>query len=177
MKRIFAFGLVLAMILSMSVTAFAAEGSGTGKKPGESQNIDVTAKTESNISAATVYSVDIEWESMTFTYVESGSKVWNPNTHAYSTSTESKWDRTESKITVTNHSNASVKVAVEYTPIEGNGVSGTISNGSATLNAGVENKPKEADKLEARLTISGTPNESVTDKGIKVGSVKVTISN
>lgn len=177
MKRIFAFGIVLAMILSMSVTAFAAEGSGTGKRPGESQDIDVTAKTTSSTSIATVYSVDIEWESMTFTYVESGSKVWNPNTHVYSTSTTSGWDRTESKITVTNHSNASVKVAVEYTPIEGNGVGGTISNGSATLNAGVENKPKEADKLEAKLTISGTPNESVTDTGIKVGLVKVTISN
>lgn len=177
MKRIYAFCLVFAMILSMNVTAFAAEGSDTGNKPGESQNIDVTAKVESSTSSGAVYSVDIEWESMTFTYVESVSKVWNPQTHAYTESTTSGWDKTESKITVTNHSNVSVNVTVEYTPVSGNGVSGTITNGSATLDAGEENKPNDADELVATLTISGTPNDNVTDQGIKVGSVKVTISD
>ena len=31
----------------------------------------------------TVYSVDLTWEDMTFTYNESGARTWDPDTHTY----------------------------------------------------------------------------------------------
>ena len=178
MKKIFAAMIALAMVLSLSVAAFAAEGSNTGNKPGESQSIDVTAKTETSSSTETVYSVDITWESMTFTYVESETKVWDSATHTYSTTTTSGWDKTEAKITVTNHSNAAVTATVTYAASdESSGITGTITNGTDTLDAGVENKPNEADSMVATLTISGTPTDSVDADGVVVGQITITIGN
>ena len=175
MKKLFASIIASAMVLSMSVTAFAAEGSATGQGAGD-KTIDVTAKYDKSTSTEKVYNVDIEWDSMTFTYTEGGTKVWNPATHTYTTSTSSGWDKTEADITVTNHSNAAVTVSVEYAPVDGTGVSGAITNGSATLAAGVEGKPDEADKLTATLTISGTPNSTVTEDGVKIGTITIKIS-
>lgn len=175
MKKLFATIIALAMVLSMSVTAFAAEGSVTGQGAGD-KTIDVTAKYDKSTSTETVYNVDIKWDSMTFTYTESGTKVWNPATHTYTTSKTSGWDKTEANVTVTNHSNASVDVSVEYAPVAGTGVSGAVTNGSATLAAGVEGKPDEADSMTATLTISGTPNSTVTEDGVKIGTITIKIS-
>lgn len=174
MKKIFATIIALAMVLAMSVTAFAAED--TGNKPGDSQDIDVTAKTESSTTTPTVYSVDISWDSMTFTYSESGTKTWNPENHTFTTSTSGGWDKTTANVTVTNHSNATVDVAVTYSAVDGTGVTGTITNGTKTLAAGVENAYDAADKLVATLTISGEPTATVTSEGVKVGSITVKIS-
>ena len=175
MKKIFAAIIALTMVFSLSVAAFAVEGADTGYKPGEDQSIDVTAKTETSSSTETVYSVDITWESMTFTYVESGTKVWDPGTHTYSTTTTGRWDKTEAKVTVTNHSNAEVTATVSYTAVEGTGITGSVANGTKTLAAGVENDYENADSLVATLTISGTPSSTVTEDGIVVGSITVTI--
>lgn len=176
MKKIVSCLLCLVLAMSMSVTAFAAEGSVTKEETG-SQNIDVTAKYTVSSGSDTTYSVDIQWESMTFTYTESSTKTWNPSPHTYSTTTGTgAWDKTEAKITVTNHSNASVTAAVTYTPVDGTGVTGTIENGSKTLAAGVVNKPEEADALVATLKISGKPTGTVTAEGVKVGTVTVTIT-
>lgn len=173
MKKIFATIIALAMVLSVGVTAFAAE---TGKQPGNSQNIDVTAKTVSTGTTPVVYSMDIAWDSMTFTYAESGTKIWNPTTHTFSTNTTGGWDKTTANITVTNHSNAAVNAAVTYSAVSGTGISGEITNGTKTLAAGVENAYDAADKLVATLTISGTPNNTITSEGVKIGAITVKIS-
>ena len=81
----------------------------------------------------------------------------------------------EKRITVTNHSNVEVEVNVAYTPIENTGVVGTLTDASAVLNAGVEGDYEGASSATATLTISGTPKNSVTAEGIKVGTLKVTL--
>ena len=175
MKKLIAAILSLVLVLSMSATAFATEGAANGNEAGDSQSIDVTAKTENAITTETHYSVDITWESMTFTYTEEGTKTWDPATHTYTTNSQGGWDKTEAKVTVTNHSNVEVNVTLEYTPVAGTGITGTLTNTTKTIAAGVEGKPNEADSLVATLTISGTPADSVTDAGIKIGSITVTI--
>lgn len=174
MKKFLSFLLAMVMAMSMSVTAFAEGGSSTRQDAGN-QSIDVTAKYNQSSGTQITYSVEITWESMTFTYTESGTKIWNPETHTYTTSTTGGWDKTEADITVVNHSNAPVTATVSYAPIDGNGVTGTIENGSKLLAAGTENDPDNADKLVATLKISGTPNSTVSAAGVKVGTITVTI--
>lgn len=173
MKKVLVGLMALVMALSMSVTAFAdnsATGMGTGSK-----TIDVTA-TYKPATTETVYNVDIKWDAMSFTYTESGSKTWNANTHTYSDSNVSgAWDKTEAKITVTNHSDVPVNVAITYASATDSGIKGTITNGTATLRAGTVGKPENADKLTAVFKISGTPNDTVTT-ATKIGTITIKLS-
>lgn len=176
-KKILTGLLTLAMLMTTGITTFAADGSsmtdeGTGEK-----TIDVTASYQpAGSESDPVYSVDIIWENMNFEYTDSGEKVWNPDTHTYSTATEGKWDKTQADITVTNHSNVAVDIAIAYASTANTGITGTITNGTATLRAGELEKPDEADSMTATLTISGKPNSSVTKDGIKIGTITIQIS-
>lgn len=96
MKKIITLLMTLAMVMSLSVTAFASDLGGSK---------DVTAKYEQNESEQPIYNVDLNWGDLTFTYTETTTKVWNPETHTYDTTTTGSWDKTETAITVTNHSN------------------------------------------------------------------------
>lgn len=168
MKKILINFIAFAIVFSTSITAFGAE---------KNQSIDVTAKTnDDNVTEAVIYSVDISWDDMTFTYLESGSKMWNAETHTYVTNTSGGWDKTMADIRITNHSNTVIDVSVTYSGVEHTGIVGTITNGTATLQAGVEGKPKEADNVTATFTISGTPSAMVKESGVKIGSITVKIS-
>lgn len=169
MRKALSMILVLIFALSMSSAAFAAA-------PGDSENIDVTGKYNSTVAEGTVYSVDITWESMTFTYNETTEKVWNAADHSYSTTTSGSWDKTTANITITNHSNADVTAAIAYSAVANTGVTGTLNTTQKTLAAGVEGKPDEADALVSTLTISGKPTETVTNVGVKIGSITITLS-
>ncbi len=113
MKKLFAIILSVAMLATMSVTAFAAEGSSTVDTAGGGQEIDITANFIAGVEKQTVYKVDIEWGSMEFTYTEPSAGVWNPDTHRYDGLLyQGYWSHEAdvNKITVTNHSNAAVTV-------------------------------------------------------------------
>ena len=173
MKKLIATALALTMTLSLSTTALAAEVNGAGTGPQEP--IDVTAKYNDGVTEPAVYSVDLAWEDMTFTYNESGTRTWNPDTHTYTDTTTSGWDKISAAVTATNHSNAEVKVSFTYTPQGNTGVNASMSKDSFKLAAGVENKPNEAASDESILMITGTPNNSVTAEGVTIGTITVTI--
>lgn len=173
MKKLLSILLVLMLLLSLSITVFAANPETVGKDG--SKEIDVTAKYQTSISTPEVYSVDIVWSNMTFTYTQSSTKIWNAENHAYSTSSEGAWDKTTATVTVTNHSNVSVDISVAYTPANDTGITGTLTNGTTTLDAGAEGDYAGADSHTATLTISGTPNNAITSDGVKIGTIKVTI--
>lgn len=171
MKRIITLVMTLALIMSLTVSVFAYG-------PGDEKELDVTAKYNSSTSTPTVYSVDIDWDSLTFTYNEKSTKTWKPGDHSYTTTTTQEgWEKTEAKITVTNHSNAAVTVDMAYTAAATKaGVTATLTGGSKTLAAGEVGKPTTADSVTGTVTISGKPDKSVTASGITVGSITVTIS-
>ena len=177
MKKMFVTALAMTMVLGMSTTAFAAEGSVNGAGTGAQDPINVTAKYNDGTTTPTVYSVDLTWDDMTFTYNESGTRTWNPDTHTYTNSTTSGWDKTTAAVTATNHSNAAVTVKFDYTPNGSTGVTASMSKGSFELDAGVENKPDEAATDSSILTIdSGTkPNDTVSAEGTVIGTITVTI--
>lgn len=174
MKKLFATALALAMVLSLSTTALAA-GNVNGAGVGSQDPIDVTAKYNDDATEPTVYSVDLTWEDMTFTYNESGTRTWDPDTHTYTDTTSAGWDKVTAAVTATNHSNAEVKVSFTYTPQGDTGVTASMSKDSFKLAAGVENKPNEAATDSSILTITGTPNNSVTAEGVTIGTITVTI--
>ena len=166
MKKIITLLMALAMVMSLSVTAFASDLGGSK---------DVTAKYEQNESEQPIYNVDLNWGDLTFTYTETTTKVWNPDTHTYDTTTTGSWDKTESSITVTNHSNVSVDVSMSVTPVGGTGVNVTLIGGSSTLAAGEVDNVDDAASVTGTVKISGKPNSTVTEAGIKVASITVTI--
>ena len=176
MKKIIAAALALTMTLGMSTTALAA-GNVDGAGVGSQDPIDVTAKYNDDATEPTVYSVDLTWEDMTFTYHESGTKIWDPDTHTYKDTTSAGWDKFTAEVTATNHSNTAVTVSFTYTPQGNTGVTASMSKPSFILAAGVENYPNDAATDSSALTIKGDtkPNDSVTAEGVTIGTITVTI--
>jgi len=166
MKKTLSIILALALVLSLSIPGIAAE---------KTDSRDVTAKYEKTETEDPIYSVDIGWVDLSFTYSETTTKTWNPNTHTYDTDVSGSWDKTEAAITVANHSNVAVDVAMSVTPVEGTGVNVTLTGGSGTLAAGEEGDVAGAASVTGTLKISGTPNDTVTAEGIKVAGITVTI--
>ena len=176
MKKLIAIALALTMTLSLSTTALAG-GNVDGAGVGPQDPIDVTVKYNDSATDPIVYSVDLTWEDMTFTYNESGTRTWNPDTHTYTDPTSAGWDKVTAKITATNHSNAQVMVSFTYTPQGDTGVTASMSLRNFILAAGKENEPNDADTHSAFLTIDSNskPNNSVTAEGVTIGTITVTI--
>ncbi|MGN0178711.1 MAG: hypothetical protein ACI4DY_04620, partial [Monoglobaceae bacterium] len=87
MKKLFATLLAVAMLASVSVTAFAAEtNNGT-----QDTEITVNGSFVSGTAGSSVISVDIAWDAMDFTYTAASQGTWNPATHAYDGQTAGGW--------------------------------------------------------------------------------------
>ena len=92
------------------IAVFAADGVGEGG----SDSADVTGTYAEGTSSIPVYSVDIAWEGLSFTYNGGNEGTWNPDTHQYDGSTEPGWADDEGVITITNHSNVAVTALSTY---------------------------------------------------------------
>lgn len=172
MKKLLVLSLAIVMMFAMATTSFAAITAADG-----SETADVTAKYKAGATdGEIVYSVNVTFDNMTFTYTGKGASKWDPESHSYPEVAAEGWDKTEANIKVTNHSNASVAVTVSYTESANAGdVDGAISNGTFTLATAVETTVENAPTNTAKLTISGTPAESAT-AGVVVGTVTVAIA-
>lgn len=166
LRMVFALTLWTGLLLGMPAVSADAENS---------QEIDVMASYETVSVAPASYSVDLTWSDMTFTYTRKDTHIWNPADHSYRTGSSGSWDKTEAKITVTNHSNVDVQVTITYTPVAETGITGIMRNGSGILRAGTQGDYENADSMTATLVISGDPTAAVTGAQTKIGSLKVTI--
>ena len=136
--------------------------------------------------AATVYSVDVSWGSMEFTYTDGAvSKTWNPSTHQYTESVgEGSWSNQDgaNEVTVTNRSNKALTATVEATTSApyAAGITATVDKASLSL----------ADaSIGATTTVAGTASTAsttislsgaLTDKNANkatIGSVTVKIAD
>ena len=145
MKKLFTILLAVAMLTSMSVTAFAADDTVT--TDGGSKDISVNAKYVDGASTPEVISADIEWGAMEFTYSMGGTKVWDAQNHQYTvTDATGGWIENGNTAKATNHSNVDVKATFTYAPESGNTLAGALtcvdnttaaSTGAAVLAAGV----------------------------------------
>ncbi len=148
------------------------------KSESDSASVDVTAK-YSAVTVTDVYSVDIEWGSMTFEYTD-GGRVWNPETHKYDTTAEPSWRCADgaNKVKVTNHSNNPVTVEISYTPsADYSEISGEFDFPTKTLEAAAENSaPESAPYFTSSLSLSGALSQNVTSSTV-IGSAKVTLKS
>lgn len=168
MKKITCLLLVLAMVMGLSTVAFATETTnGTGDY---SANVtgSYVAGTTSN---GTIFSVDVDWEGMSFTYHAEKAPVWDPVNHKYSETEKAYWEG-EGTITVTNHSNAKISATPKYIKAEG--------YGDATLNFSSNSlKIASAESGSEQVgTITVTPDGFLPkmDAAATIGSITVTIA-
>ena len=176
MKQIFTLALTFLLIFSLvTVTAFAADATIT--EAGKSATKAVKASYRSGAGGSTVYSVDITWGSMEFTYREGSGSTWNPATHTYSSGGTGGWSSSGNTIKVTNHSNAQVTANLAYASEQGyEGISGSFGNKSTMNLATAEHTTvTEAPTDTAELSLSGTLASTVI-RPTKIGTITVTIN-
>ena len=116
MKKIISLVLALVMVVGLGITAFA-EITATD---GNSGDVKAVYNPSSSVGG-TVYSVDISWNNLEFTYNEGSEPTWNAETHKYEGISEpAEWViEGDEVITVTNHSNTHIKAIPSYQAAEG----------------------------------------------------------
>ena len=130
MKKFLALPLAALLLLALSLPGMAVGDQKNLTAPDQQTQIPVTGKYEEK-TAETVYSVDIAWGSMAFTYAPSNQGTWNPDTLRYEgKSATGAWipayaagedgnELAANAIRFTNRSNAQVAFTVNFTPSEG----------------------------------------------------------
>ena len=172
MKKITTLLAAAALTCAMGTTAFAADQDGvnTGDYTAE-----VKGTYKAGGSGAVVYSVDIAWTDMSFTYTGAGEGTWDPETHQYSGSSEGAWTASNDSITVTNHSNAAVKATASYQAETGyESTTMTFGNNGATVATAVDTTVQNAPSATITVTPGGTLAESAD--GGKIGTITVSIA-
>ncbi|WP_295210662.1 hypothetical protein [Ruminococcus sp.] len=142
----------------------------------------VSATYVSADDAATVYSVDISWGSLEYTYKEGSKGTWNPTIQKYEGAVEGGWSCANGAdtITITNHSNAAITASLGFTANTGySDIAGTFYNNntvitSLSLKSAEGLATDSAPTASAKLKISGKLSESSEKQN--VGSVTVSIA-
>lgn len=174
LKKLAAMAMAGAMVIGTGSTVCAAP---INTLPGTS-NQNVVAAYTANESASTVYSVDVAWGNMEFTYTVADEGTWNPETHQFDSASEGSWSCTEGqdKVTVTNHSNAPVEVGFSYTA-ETNyqGITGNFDKTKEQLATAEGTEVADAPTATAQLTLSGKLDKSVKTN-TKIGTATVSLT-
>lgn len=182
MKKAFSMILALTLVLSLSITAFAAEITPTG-----GTDHSVTANYVAGQDGGTVYGVDIFWGSMVFTYTDASKGTWNAETHKYENAAEAAWscDEGANIIIVTNHSNAGIVVTPSYTA-ETAYSDATMSFDKTTLtlatadNSEGDNGAGKATTGTITVTASGTltkDDKTIAENGTTIGQITLTLKD
>lgn len=178
MKKKTALVLTLAMVFSLApLSAYAdtiTAGGGTA-----SHDVKATYRADSSGGAGgTVYSVDIAWGDMAFTYTAEAG-IWDPAKHAYTGAEGGAWTVDKdggNTITVTNHSNADVTAAFSYAAAEGfTGISGSFDKESLALKTAVGTEVANAPSGTAALTLTGALGSDTT-ANTTIGTITVTLN-
>lgn len=178
-----ALSLCMAAILVLSSGTVAMAGTITSDGGTESHAVYGTYKPVSE--AGTVYSVDVLWGSMEFTYTDGAAvKTWDPATHQYTVSTgEGSWSNADgaNKVTITNRSNKALTATVAAATTDGyKDITATVDKSSLSLSDASINATTEvagtASTAFAMISLSGALTDENANKTI-IGSVTVTIAD
>ena len=187
-KTLACLSLCFAFLFSMALVAFAT----TVSTDNGTDSAVVKGNYVGPEEPGTVYSVEITWGSMEFTYDDGTvQNIWDPETHQYSSQSVTGgqgWicNNKANEVTVVNKSNAALQVNVT-TAITNQAV-GTIS-AKVTVNNAETDAFALADASQgattrvagtasqgtAVVTLSGTPNRDIANNTV-IGKVTVTLS-
>ena len=168
-KKISAATLALTLSMSMGNFVYAAEDS--------SADIKATYQAGKE-NTDTVYSVDVKWGSLEYTYSSGVTKSWDPTTLKYKeTSGTSSWTCQDGadQITVTNNSNADITASLAYAGTESN-ITGTFSNSKIGLKSAEGTNAGEGPSGTTALSLNGALSDTTASKK-EIGNVTVTISD
>ena len=178
MKKKTALVLTLAMVFSLAPLSAYAD---TITAVGGTATHDVTATYvdgSSGGAGGTVYSVDITWGDMAFTYTAEAG-IWDPTNHTYTDAKGGAWtvdNKDGNKIKVTNHSNAEITASIDYTPAPGyDSISGSFDKTSLVLATAVDTEVSNAPNDSAALTLTGALDSAATTS-TKIGTITVTLN-
>ena len=178
MKKKTALVLTLAMVFSLAPLSAYAD---TIDRVGGTASHDVTATYvdgSSGGAGGTVYSVDIAWGDMAFTYTAAAG-IWDPTTHKTTGAEGGAWtvdNKDGNKIKVTNHSNAEITASIAYTPAPGyDSISGSFDKTSLVLATAVDTEVSNAPNDSAALTLTGAL-DSKTTANTTIGTITVTLN-
>ena len=169
MKKIIAATLALTLSMSMGNLVYAVED--------KSADIKATYQAGRE-NTDTVYSVDVKWGSLEYTYSSGVTKRWDPTTLKYKeASGTSSWTCQEGadQITVTNNSNADITASLAYTETDSN-ITGTFSNSKIGLKSAEGTKAGEGPSGTTTLSLNGALSDTKAQKK-EIGNVTVTISD
>ena len=169
MKKIIAATLALTLSMSMGNFVYAAED--------ESADIKATYQAGKE-NTDTVYSVDVKWGSLEYTYSSGVTKSWDPTTLKYKeTSGTSSWTCQDGadQITVTNNSNADITASLAYAET-GSNITGTFTNSKIGLKSAEGTNVGKSPSETTTLSLKGALSDTTAVKK-EIGNVKVTISD
>lgn len=185
MKKLFAILLAVAMVATLALPTFAAtelEESPAKNQGAGDYTIGVSGTYTAGSTAKDVISVDVAWESMSFTYTAGGS-TYDPGTHK-TTTTDGAWSTNKAGITVTNHSNTAVSATFAFTAAA-EGIKGVLTNTSVIIenanqqkyqtNTGTEEAPVY-DAPKASTSFGIDPTSTAISANATLGTITVTIA-
>lgn len=173
MKKMISLLSVLTMLSTMGMNVSAE--SITDLSQTSSQDIKAVYQ-NGTVTAPEVFSVDIEWGSMEFTYDSGNTQSWNVDTLKYDITTGTpSWTCEEdaNKVTITNNSNFKIQADLSYSQKNDSNIDGTFDNSSMTLDKYVDESSQISDS--ATLSLSGDLTDTTANKAI-IGEVTATIS-
>lgn len=179
MKKLFAILLAIALLCTMSVSAFAATVDTTGSETSKDLTVKYAEGQKNHAHAAT-----IQWNSMEFTY-HAGTQTWNTETMKWEYE-DGVWSEA-STVKVSNKSSEAITVKFAFTAAEqANGVTGiTVKQNGTEVG---ESGHSIAKATEGSSTANGTATECVftvqpvgtytgtNTEAVKVGTITITLS-
>lgn len=168
--------ITVSMVLA-AMMAVALPGAALAVGQGEASTQNVTGHYVSGGESSVVYSVDISWDPLDFTYTDAFKGNWNPTTHEYEGGTEASWTPGNATITVTNHSNAAITATPSYQPeSEFESASMTFDKDSFEV-ASADNATESGAGTPVTGTLEVTPSGSLPEGADgTIGTITITIS-
>lgn len=165
MKKVLTGIMTLSLVASMSIPTFAVTNDGTAGTV-----IDVNGSFTAAADPSIVVSADVTWDELSFTY-QDGDKHWDAEKHI-DVADEGAWETTKKNITVTNHSNTSIKASFEFAA-DVDGLNGSFDKTEFDLASAEDTTTENAPTDTTAFGISG----SAITKDQKIGTITVKITS